>query len=113
MRRRAVDGADREAAQPVVVQLAVPHPEAQQHAVDVVLSGRLRREDSQSLTLTFAITQSTGTEVLAYLPAHQDRRGGVRCDGQNGRRSIRRCGHKQETQRLSKAGKVVLFPPLI
>lgn len=31
------------------MQLAVPHPEAQQDAVDVVLGGRLRREDSHPL----------------------------------------------------------------
>lgn len=55
--------------------------------------------------------RALGLKLLAYLPAHQDRRGGVRRDGQNGRRSIRRCGHKQETQRLSTAGKVVFFPP--
>lgn len=64
MRRRAVDGANREAAQPVVVQLAVPHPEAQQDAVDVVLGGRLRRKDSQWLSVTFTITQSAGAEVF-------------------------------------------------
>lgn len=88
------------------MQLAVPHPEAQQDAVDVVLGGRLWRKDSKSLSLTFTITQITGTEVfllrllrlLTYLPAHQDGRCGVRCDGQNSRRSIWRCDHKQKTQ---------------
>lgn len=55
VRGGAVDCAHREAAEPVVVQLPVPHSEAQQHSVYVILGRRLRREkDGHQMSSTQA-----------------------------------------------------------
>ena len=54
--RGAVDCADSEAAEPVIVQLPVPDPEPQQDSVNVIFRGRLQREE-----LCFNAQYSTST----------------------------------------------------